>query len=47
MTHAPNVIPNRVRDLTIGAWITVSNSRDLVSRCEILRFAQDGQVNNE
>jgi hypothetical protein len=46
MTRAFNVIPNGVRDLTIGAWITQSDSRDLMSLCEVLRFAQDDWIEN-
>jgi hypothetical protein len=42
MTRAPNVIPNRARDLTIEAWITLSNLPDLMILCEVLRFTQDG-----
>jgi hypothetical protein len=47
MTRALNVIPNGVRDLTIGAWITLSNLRDLMSLCEVLRFTQDHRIENE
>jgi hypothetical protein len=47
MTRAPNVIPNRGRDLTIGAWITLNNLRDLVSRREVTSFAQDNELENE
>ena len=43
MTCVLNVIPNEVRDLTV-AWITLSNLRDLISLCEVLRFAQDGWI---
>jgi hypothetical protein len=41
MMCVPNAIPNRVRDLTIEAWIIRSSMRDLTSLCEVLRFAQD------
>jgi hypothetical protein len=44
MMRGLNVIPNGVRDLTIGAWITQSDSRDRMSLCEVLRFAQDDRV---
>jgi hypothetical protein len=44
MTRALNVIPNKARDLTIGAWITLSNLRDLTSLCEVLRFTQDDRI---
>ena len=44
MTSALNVIPNGVRDLTIGAWVTLSKSRDLISLCEVLRLAQDDGI---
>jgi hypothetical protein len=44
MTRALTVIPNRVRDLTIGAWITLSTLRDFISLCEVLRFAQDDWI---
>jgi hypothetical protein len=47
MTMALNVIPNGVRDLTTGAWITQSNLRDLMSLCEVLRSAQDDRIENE
>ncbi len=47
MTHALNVISNGVRDLTIGAWITLGNLRDFISLCGLLRFAQDDQIENE
>jgi hypothetical protein len=47
MTRALNVIPNGVRDLTIGAWITLGNLRDFISLCEVLRFAQDDWIENE
>jgi hypothetical protein len=46
MTRALNVIPNEVRDLTIGAWITLSNLRDLMNLGEALRFAQDDRIEN-
>jgi hypothetical protein len=36
MTRGLNVIPNRVRDLTIGARITLGNLRDFISLCEVL-----------
>jgi hypothetical protein len=39
MTRALNVIPNEVRDLTIEAWMTLSNLRDLMNLSEVLRFA--------
>jgi hypothetical protein len=34
---------------TVGAWITLSNFnlRDLMSLCEVLRFAQDDRIENE
>jgi hypothetical protein len=47
MTRALNVIPNGVRDLTIGGRITPSNLRDFMSLCEVLRFAQDDRIENE
>jgi len=47
MTRALNVIPNRVRDLTIGAWMTQINLRYFISLSEILRFAQDDRIENE
>jgi hypothetical protein len=47
MTRALNVIPNGVRDLTIGAWITLDNLRDFISLCQVLRFAQDDRIENE
>jgi len=31
------VIPNKVRDLTTGAWIILSNVRVLMSLWEVLR----------
>jgi hypothetical protein len=46
MTRAPHVIPNGVRDLTIGARITLRNLRDLMSLWEVLRFAQDDEIRN-
>jgi hypothetical protein len=47
MTQAPNIIPNGVRDLTIGAWIILNNSRDPVSLREGLRFTQDDGIEHE
>jgi hypothetical protein len=47
MTRALNVIPSGVRDLTIEAWITLVNLRDLISLCEVLRIAQDDRIENE
>jgi hypothetical protein len=47
MMRVPNVIPNGVRDLTIGAWIALCKLRDLVRLCEVLRFAQDDRFENE
>jgi hypothetical protein len=47
MTRALNVIPNEVRDLTIEAWMTLSNLRDLMNLSEVLRFAQDDRIENE
>ena len=47
MTRALSVIPNGVRDLTIEAWITLSDLRDLMNLCEVLRFAQDDRINDE
>ena len=47
MTRAPNVIPNRVRDLSLEAWIPQNNLRDLLSLCEVLRCAQDDEFKNE
>jgi len=44
MTRALNVIPNGVRRRTIGAWITLSNLRDLMDLGEVLRFAQDDRI---
>jgi hypothetical protein len=41
------VIPNGVRDLTIGAWIALSNLCDFISLCGVLRFAQDDEIKNE
>ena len=46
MTRALNVIPNGVRDLTIGAWITPGNLRDLMNLGEVFRFAQDDRIEN-
>ena len=45
MTRALNVIPNGVRDLTIGAWVALSNLRDLMN-LRGLRFAQDDGIEN-
>jgi hypothetical protein len=47
MTRPFNVIPNEVRDLPVGAWITLRNLRSLMSLCEVLRFAQDDGIDNE
>ena len=44
MMRALRVIPNGVRDLTIGAWVTLSKLCDLISLCEVLRFAQDDRI---
>ena len=46
MTSALNVIPNGVRDLTIGAWMTRGNLRDLMKLGGVLRFAQDDRIEN-
>jgi hypothetical protein len=46
MTHALNVMPNGLRDLTIVAWITLRKLRDFISLCEVLRFAQDDRMEN-
>ena len=46
MTRVFNVIPSGVRDLTIGAWITLTNLRDLMSLCEVLRFVKDDRIAN-
>jgi len=44
MTRALTVIANQVRHLTIEAWITLSNLRDFINPCEVLRFAQDDWI---
>jgi hypothetical protein len=47
MTRALLVIPTYVRDLTIEAWMTLSNLRDLMNLSEVLHFAQDDRIENE
>jgi hypothetical protein len=46
MTRTPNAIPNGVRNLTIGAWVTLSNFRDPVG-LGVLRFTQDEEFKND
>jgi hypothetical protein len=44
MINAVDVIPNVVRNLTMGGWITQGNLGDFFSMCEVLRSAQDDRI---